>query len=81
MFHVVLENNEDGWILTKCPALPDCMSHGKDQAALSKNKERFRTKRIGRIAGKIALLKIPSVNVEQCMHLRQTGAHVKNLEI
>jgi len=30
IFHVVLEQAEDGWIVAECPALPGCVSQGKD---------------------------------------------------
>lgn len=31
IFHVTLESAEDGWIVAECPALPGCVSQGKDQ--------------------------------------------------
>lgn len=31
IFHVTLEDAEDGWIVAECPALPGCVSQGKDQ--------------------------------------------------
>jgi predicted RNase H-like HicB family nuclease len=31
MFHVVLHPEEDGWIAAECPALPGCVSQGKDE--------------------------------------------------
>jgi predicted RNase H-like HicB family nuclease len=31
IFHVVLEKAEDGWIVAECPALPGCVSQGKDE--------------------------------------------------
>ena len=31
LFHVTLENAEDGWIVVVCPALPGCVSQGKDE--------------------------------------------------
>jgi predicted RNase H-like HicB family nuclease len=31
VFHVVLEEAEDGWIVAKCPALPGCVSQGKTE--------------------------------------------------
>lgn len=31
MFHVTLEHAEDGWIVAECPALPGCVSQGKDE--------------------------------------------------
>lgn len=40
MFHVTLETDEDGWIVAECPALPGCVSQGKDeQKALENIKE------------------------------------------
>ena len=40
IFHVVLEQAEDGWIVAECPALPGCVSQGKDEkAALDNIKE------------------------------------------
>ena len=38
--HVTLEPAEDGWIVADCPALPGCISQGKDeQEALANIKE------------------------------------------
>ena len=31
LFHVVMEKSEDGWIVVECPALPGCVSQGKDE--------------------------------------------------
>lgn len=40
LFHVTLEQAEDGWIIAECPALPGCISQGKDQEeALTNIKE------------------------------------------
>jgi predicted RNase H-like HicB family nuclease len=40
VFHVTLEKAEDGWIVAECPALPGCVSQGKDdQEALENIKE------------------------------------------
>jgi predicted RNase H-like HicB family nuclease len=40
IFHVSLESSEDGWIVVECPALPGCISQGKDEAeALANIKE------------------------------------------
>lgn len=40
LFHVTLEMDEDGWVVAECPALPGCLSQGKDeQEALSNIKE------------------------------------------
>jgi len=32
MFHVVLKKDEDGWMIAECPALPGCISQGKDKS-------------------------------------------------
>ncbi len=37
IFHVTLENAEDGWIVAECPALPGCVSQGKDQKEALEN--------------------------------------------
>jgi len=40
LFHVTLDKAEDGWVVVKCPALPRCVSQGKDeQEALANIKE------------------------------------------
>jgi predicted RNase H-like HicB family nuclease len=40
IFHVTLEQAEDGWVVAECPALPGCVSQGKDeQEALENIKE------------------------------------------
>jgi len=40
IFHVTMEQAEDGWIVVECPALPGCVSQGKDeQEALENIKE------------------------------------------
>lgn len=31
IFHVTLTDAEDGWIVAECPALPGCVSQGRDQ--------------------------------------------------
>ena len=31
IFHVTLEQSEDGWIVAECPALPGCVSQGRDE--------------------------------------------------
>jgi predicted RNase H-like HicB family nuclease len=31
IFHVTLEKAEDDWIVAECPALPGCVSQGKDE--------------------------------------------------
>ncbi len=31
IFHITLEQAEDGWIVAECPALPGCVSQGKDE--------------------------------------------------
>lgn len=40
IFHVTLEHAEDGWIVAECPALPGCVSQGKnEEEALGNIKE------------------------------------------
>lgn len=40
LFHVTLERAEDGWVVAECPALPGCISQGKDeQEALANIRE------------------------------------------
>jgi predicted RNase H-like HicB family nuclease len=37
MFHVTLEQAEDGWIVAGCPALPGCISQGHDEKEALEN--------------------------------------------
>jgi predicted RNase H-like HicB family nuclease len=37
IFHVTLERAEDGWIVSECPALPGCVSQGKDEEEALEN--------------------------------------------
>ena len=37
LFHVTLENSEDGWVVAECPALPGCVSQGKDEKEALEN--------------------------------------------
>jgi predicted RNase H-like HicB family nuclease len=40
IFHITMSRDEDGWIIVECPALPGCISQGKDeQEALANIKE------------------------------------------
>ncbi len=40
IFHVTMEKAEDGWFVAECPALPGCVSQGKDEKeALNNIKE------------------------------------------
>jgi predicted RNase H-like HicB family nuclease len=40
IFHVSMEKAEDGWVVVECPALPGCVSQGRDeQEALANIKE------------------------------------------
>ena len=40
IFHVTLEHAEDGWVVAECPALPGCVSQGRDeQEALANVRE------------------------------------------
>ena len=37
IFHVTLEHAEDGWVVVECPALPGCVSQGKDEKEALEN--------------------------------------------
>lgn len=37
LFHVTLSNDEVGWIVVECPALPGCVSQGRDQKEALEN--------------------------------------------
>ncbi len=37
MFHVSLEQAEDGWVVVECPALPGCVSQGRDEKEALEN--------------------------------------------
>ena len=37
IFHVTLEQAEDEWIVVECPALPGCVSQGKDEEEALEN--------------------------------------------
>lgn len=37
IFHVTIEEAEDGWIVVECPALPGCVSQGRDQKEAMEN--------------------------------------------
>ncbi len=37
MFHVTLEQAEDGWIVAECPALPGCVSQGESENQAMEN--------------------------------------------
>jgi predicted RNase H-like HicB family nuclease len=37
MFHVSLEEAEDGWIVAEVPALPGCVSQGRDEEEALEN--------------------------------------------
>jgi predicted RNase H-like HicB family nuclease len=40
LFHVTVETDEDGYFVAECPALPGCVSQGKDEGeALANIKE------------------------------------------
>jgi predicted RNase H-like HicB family nuclease len=48
-FHVNLTTAEDGWIVAECPALPGCVSQGKDESeALANIKEAIFCMALGR---------------------------------
>ena len=37
IFHVELETAEDGWVVATCPALPGCVSQGRDEKEALEN--------------------------------------------
>jgi len=37
VFHVLLEQAEDGWFVVECPALPGCVSQGRDEQEALEN--------------------------------------------
>lgn len=37
IFHVTLEKTEDGWVVVECPALPGCVSQGRDEKEALEN--------------------------------------------
>ena len=37
IFHVTLSEAEDGWIIAECPALPGCVSQGRDEKEAIEN--------------------------------------------
>ena len=37
VFHVILEQAEDGWVVAEVPALPGCVSQGKDEKEALEN--------------------------------------------
>ena len=38
--HLTMETAEDGWVVVECPALPGCVSQGRDEPeAMASNKD------------------------------------------
>jgi predicted RNase H-like HicB family nuclease len=37
IFHVTLEHAEDNWVVVECPALPGCVSQGRDEKEALEN--------------------------------------------
>ncbi len=37
MFHVSLEHSEEGWVVAEVPALPGCVSQGRDEKEALEN--------------------------------------------
>lgn len=37
IFHGKMEHAEDGWIVAECPALPGCVSQGRDEKEALEN--------------------------------------------
>jgi predicted RNase H-like HicB family nuclease len=63
LFNVLLEEAEDGWIVAECPALPGCVSQGKDREEALENIKEAITAWLWAENQK-ALLKLPK-HVEQ----------------
>jgi hypothetical protein len=69
MFHVVLHPEEDGWIVAECPALPGCISQGKDEKeALRKHPGSYHWLALGRRSeGNRCSAIQPSAVVSSCL--------------
>ena len=37
IFHIRIEKAEDGWLVAECPALPGCISQGRDEKEALEN--------------------------------------------
>lgn len=37
VFHITIEKAEHGWLVAECPALPGCVSQGKDEKEAIEN--------------------------------------------
>ena len=37
LFHVTMDKDEDGYMVAECPALPGCVSQGKDEKEALEN--------------------------------------------
>ena len=37
IFHITMEQAEDGWFVAECPALPGCISQGRDEKEALEN--------------------------------------------
>lgn len=37
VLHVTMEQAEDGWLVVECPALPGCVSQGRDEKEAMEN--------------------------------------------
>ena len=37
VLHVTIEKSKDGWLVAECPALPGCVSQGKDEKEALEN--------------------------------------------
>lgn len=37
IFHITIEEAEDGWLVAECPALPGCISQGQDEQEVIEN--------------------------------------------
>lgn len=37
VFHITIEKSEGGWLVAECPALPGCVTQGKDEKEVIEN--------------------------------------------
>ncbi len=37
IFHVTMDSSEEGWVVAECPALPGCVSQGRNEEEALKN--------------------------------------------
>jgi len=57
-FKIVLEKDEDGWLVATCPSLPGCISQGKNEKQAIKNMKeaiQLHVKSLGTVCGRLGL--------------------------